>query len=87
MTSGNKNDLEKLKHLFWDYNWDSVLEKLNSHFVIARVLELGDKEEFKILRDVIGDPEIINFLKSEKAQKLLSRQSLNFWKIYYGIEK
>jgi hypothetical protein len=82
-----KNNLEKLKHLFWDYEWDSVIENLNSHFVIARVLELGDKEEFKILRSVVKDESIINFLKSEKAQRLLSKQSLNFWKIYYGIEK
>ncbi len=87
MTISNRKNLEKLKHLFWDYEWDSVLKKLNSPFVIARVLELGDKEEFKILRNAIGDSEIINFLKSEKAQKLLSKQSLNFWKIYYGFEK
>lgn len=72
MSISSKKDLEKLKHLFWDYEWNSVLEKLNSHFVIARVLELRDKEEFKILRDAIRDSEIINFLKSEKAQKLLS---------------
>jgi len=82
-----KNNLEKLKHLFWDYEWNSVMKNLNSYFVISRVLELGNKEDFKILRSVVKDESIINFLKSEKAQRFLSKQSLNFWKIYYGIEK
>jgi len=44
----NKN-LEILKELFWDYEWSSVIENLNSPFVIARVLEIGDEEQFKVL--------------------------------------
>jgi hypothetical protein len=34
-------DIKILKELFWDYKWNSVLKKLDSPFVIARVLEIG----------------------------------------------
>lgn len=34
--------LDILKPLFWDYQWTSVLERIDSPFVIARVLELGN---------------------------------------------
>jgi hypothetical protein len=79
----NKN-LKILKELFWDYNWDSVVEKLDSPFVIARVLEIGNKEQVKELEKAIGKEKIKDFLK--KYEKLLSEQSLNFWRLCYGIK-
>jgi len=79
----NKN-LKILKELFWDYKWDSVLEKLDSPFVIARVLEIGNKEQVKELEKAIGKEKIKYFLK--KYENLLSKQSLNFWRLCYGIK-
>ena len=79
----NKN-LKILKELFWDYKWDSVLEKLDSPFVIARVLEIGNKEQVKELEKAIGKEKIKDFLK--KYENLLSKQSLNFWRLCYGIK-
>jgi hypothetical protein len=79
----NKN-LKILKELFWDYNWDSVVEKLDSPFIIARVLEIGNKEQVKELEKAIGKEKIKDFLK--KYEKLLSEQSLNFWRLCYGIK-
>lgn len=79
----NRN-LKILKELFWDYKWDSVLKKTDSPFVIARVLEIGNKIQVKELEKEIGKEKIKDFLK--KYENLLSKQSLNFWRLCYGIK-
>ena len=83
MKNRSKN-LKILKELFWDYEWNSVLKKLDSPFVIARVLEIGNKEQVKALEKALGVKKIKNFLKN--YENLLSKQSLNFWKLCYGVK-
>lgn len=77
-----QSDLEILRPLFWEYDWNSVREKLNSPFVIARILELGNPEQFHVLAELVGDEVIKTFLR-EKGERLLSPQSFNFWRLYY----
>ncbi|HBT04354.1 MULTISPECIES: hypothetical protein [Thermodesulfobacterium] len=77
-----EKNFNKLKPLFWEHEWNSVKKNLNSPFVIARVLEIGNPEQFKIFVSVVGDDKIIKFLQ-ESGERLLSRKSLNFWRIYY----
>ena len=78
---------EKILHsLFWEYKWESVKKNLTSPFVIARVLELGNPEQFRIFSELVGEETIKNFLR-EKGKKLLSPQSFNFWRIYYSIDE
>lgn len=79
-------NLNLLKPLFWDYDFESVVRNLQSPFVIARLLELGTPEQFEVLRGKVQDEKIIEFLKSERAKRLLSKVSLNFWLLYYGID-
>ncbi len=56
MKNRNKqNDIEILRPLFWEYDWKSVLENLTSPFVIARVLEIGDSEQFKLFAELVVD--------------------------------
>ena len=57
MKNRSKN-LKILKELFWDYEWNSVLKKLDSPFVIARVLEIGNKEQVKALEKALGVKKI-----------------------------
>lgn len=76
-------NFKKLKILLWDYKWESVLKNLDSFFVISRVLEIGNPEQFEILSNAIGDEKIKKFL-FKKGKKFLSKKSLNFWKIYYA---
>lgn len=83
-SKGNKN-LNILKDLFWDYKWRSVVKNLASPFVIARVLEIGNKEQVKTLISCIGDEKIMEFLKTH--DKLLTKLSRNFWKLCYGIKE
>ena len=75
-----------LKNLFWDYKWNSVLQKLDSPFVIARVLEIGDEEQVKVLEMEIRREKMIEFLK-KYGERMLSKISYNFWCYCYGISK
>ena len=75
-------EIEKIKNLFWEYEWDSVKKRIDSVFVIAKVLEMGTPEQFKILEKIVGREKIKKFL-AEKGKKLLSPVSYNFWKNYY----
>lgn len=79
------NNIKILKELFWDYNWESVLKNLCSPFVIARVLEIGSKKQVVEFIKLIGDEKIKEFLQN--YENLLTRQSRNFWKLYYGIKE
>ncbi|MCM8767994.1 MAG: hypothetical protein NC816_06730 [Candidatus Omnitrophica bacterium] len=80
-----KPKLEILKDLFWDYKWESVVKNLDSPFVIARVLEIGNKKQVKEFISCVSSQKIIEFLI--KYEKLLSKQSLNFWRLVYGVKK
>jgi len=75
-------DLLKLKELFWDYKWESVVKNLSSPFVISRVLEIGNSEQVKILIKYIGKEKLKKYIE-KYAEKHLSKISYNFWKIYY----
>jgi hypothetical protein len=77
-----KIDLDILKPLFWEYDWGSVKENLTSPFVIARILELGNPEQFRLFAELVGN-EIIKKFLYKKGKKLLSPQSFNFWRLYY----
>jgi hypothetical protein len=81
-TKNKKVDLDILKPLFWEYNWGSVKENFASSFVIARILELGTPEQFRLFAGMVGD-EIIKTFLNKVGKKLLSPQSLNFWRLYY----
>jgi len=73
-----------IQPLFWDYEWESVLGHLASPFVIARVLELGNPEQFAVLAKQVGDKKIRAMVKV-KGRKLLSPRSFNFWSLYYEV--
>ncbi|MEO0144381.1 MAG: hypothetical protein ABIL49_07495 [candidate division WOR-3 bacterium] len=80
----NNKLIKTLKDLFWDYDWESVLRNLDSPFVISRVLEIGNKEQVRAFLSVVSEEKIKEFLT--KYEKLLSKQSLNFWRLVYGIK-
>lgn len=75
----NNPKLQILKDLFWDYKWESVINNLDSPFVIARVLEIGNERQVKVFISFVGWEKILDFLS--KYEKLLSKQSFNFWRL------
>ncbi len=76
---------DSFKNLFWDYKIEDVLSNLDNDIVIARVLELGDVEDFKFLKENVPKEKFINFLK-KRGKKLLTRVSFNFWSTYFGLK-
>lgn len=85
MRINESKNLRRLKRLFWDYNFNDVISNFDNDVVIERILELGDIEDFLILKERVPKDKIISFLK-RKGEKRLSKLSFNFWKTYYGIK-
>ncbi|GLI52449.1 DUF6922 domain-containing protein [Thermodesulfovibrio yellowstonii] len=87
MGTGKAENLEdknfkKLQPLFWDYELGSLKKNLSSPFIIARVLEIANPEQFRIFSLFIGDDKIIKFLE-QKGERMLSKRAFNYWKLYY----
>jgi hypothetical protein len=81
-TNASLKKINALRILFWDYNWNSVKKAMKSPFVMARVLELANPQQFMIFARCVGHRAIHQFL-IEKGQRLLSSHSFNFWMLYY----
>jgi hypothetical protein len=71
--------LEKTS-LFWDVENLNPLE--NKRFIIERVLDLGDVEDFRWIMSFYGEKEIKTTLLQSKR---ISQKSANFWKLYFNI--
>jgi hypothetical protein len=77
----NMKTLEK-KSLFWDVKTPDP--KTNSRFIIERILNFGDEEDFRWA---------VKFYTKEKiAQELLKIRTLNkksllFWCLYFNVNK
>ena len=70
----------KKKSMFWDV--DTVDIEKNANFVIGRVLNFGDADDFRWAVRVYGREKIKEgILKS----KVLSAKSLSFWCQYFHI--
>ncbi|MCX7771340.1 MAG: hypothetical protein N2202_09740 [Proteobacteria bacterium] len=82
-TKETKNStVKKLRPLFWEYDLKSLQDNLSSPFVIARVLEISNPEQFRIYSSLVKEDVIVDFLE-KKGQKLLSKRAYNFWQLYY----
>jgi len=62
-TDGGKPNLPK--RLFWDWDFDKIDWQNGYRSIIARVIERGNKEEWKELLRYYGESEVIKALKSE----------------------
>ena len=67
---------QNLKRYFWDTDFNSLNIEKHKKYIIERILELGDDEAVKWLKDIFKKDEIINALKTSRR---ISRKSLNFW--------
>lgn len=66
--------------LFWDAS--RVDPESNQKFIIERILDFGDEEDFQWAMEYYGKDKIVkNLIKSRK----LSKKSLLFWCRYFNI--
>lgn len=69
------------KTLFWDV--EQVDEKANSKFIIERVLNFGDENDFQQALKPYGNQEIINVILESRN---LNKKSRVFWCQYFNLD-
>ena len=78
--------METLKkiNLFWDTDLNSLDPKANRQFIISRILNLGDVEDFRWAMDFYGSEAI---KKQVKESRNLDEKSLFFWRQYFNLSE
>ena len=71
-----------LRPLFWDVKWETFDAHSFPDYTIARILEYGDKDAVKWLRQTFTEDAIRRVIANERR---LSPRSANFWALSYGI--
>lgn len=70
----------KKKSMFWDV--DAVDTKKNEKFIISRILDFGDVDDFRWAMRMYGSEKIG---RGVVRSKTLSPKSLSFWCQYFSI--
>jgi hypothetical protein len=83
--TANGQKLNLPKRLFWDWNFDKIDWVKHSLAVIDRVIERGNKEEWKELVQYYGETRIINALKIEI--KYLPDYAIDNVCVYFNLKK
>ena len=70
------------KNIFWDVNFKKLDYQKNADFIIERVLNYGDEEDFQKIKKIYGISKI-----KEIARKTnyISKKNINFWSIIFNI--
>jgi hypothetical protein len=71
-----------LHSLFWDVKLDDFNPADYPDYTIARVLDIGDENAVKWLKETFSEADIKRVIATERR---LSRKSANFWALVYGI--
>jgi hypothetical protein len=79
-----KNKIKLNKYLFWDTDPKKIDFKKNQKFVISRVLQMGDLDDFKKIKKYYGLERIKNTAKEIRS---LDKKSLNFWSFVFKTPK
>lgn len=79
----NINNLSGLrKSLFWDVNFKAIDEKKSAPFIIGRVLESGNLEEWKLIKKIYRMKKITDVARSHV---FTDPRSANFWAFVLSI--
>ncbi len=71
-----------LHALFWDTNLENFKPEDYPDYTIFRVLEHGDEDAMKWLRETFSEAEISRVLRTERR---LSPKSATFWALVFGV--
>lgn len=67
----------KKKKLFWDVNTEKLFSEQNWYFIIERILEFGDIDDYFWMKSVFKKKQINNVIKSSRG---LSSRTCSFCK-------
>ncbi len=76
-----KNKILTKNYLFWDV--DRLSTKKNSRFIIERILNFGDIEDFVWAKKEYGSERIKEVLKTSRQ---LTAKSLYFWCDFFNLK-
>jgi len=66
--------------LFWDVA--GINRERHAAYVIARVLDLGDAHDVRILRTLYTDAQLIQAIRTRRS---LRPRTARYWALYFGI--
>jgi uncharacterized protein DUF6922 len=72
------------RRYFWDVDINQINVEKYSTYVIERLLEWGNPKAARWLLKRYSTRRIVSVLKQTRA---LSRQSANFWAVYFGVQR
>lgn len=75
-----------LKPFFQEYDIAKLTPEKDSHTIIERVLQFGNRTEIKWLFNTYSHQMVIDWIKQFGKDKL-PQPHLNFWQIVLGIKK
>ena len=79
-----KKQLKLNQNLFWDINPKQLDFKENKKFIISRILNYGDLNDFKQLKNYYN----LRTIKQAACQsRELDKKSLNFYSLIFGLPK
>ncbi len=84
MKNGNHRLPKFVRRYFWDVDADKLNADKYSRYVIERLLEWGNPKATRWLLKRYSTRRIVSVLKQTRA---LSRQSANFWAVYFGVQR
>jgi len=74
--------MKKIPKEWHKYFWEVEPEKVDldehAYYIMGRVLEYGDKEAVKLVREIYGDRQIKKFLLSTSS-RVLSNRTMRHW--------
>jgi hypothetical protein len=75
--------LEKLPKLFWDVDLARLDPEVHEDFVFARLLNEGDWNVVRALRQAVGDDALAAFVR--RARHRLDRRTRRFFEVVLSI--
>ena len=79
-----QEEVMSLRSLFWDVAFDSIDWQKHARFVITRVVDRGNLQDWNTLKAIYGPKKI----KEEVVQiRCLDPKTLAFLSVYFGINK
>lgn len=75
---------QKLKPLFWEYDFNQMRWDKHRDLIMLKVLSAGGMSDWKWLRRRVGADELRDWIVARKGRGLTPRQ-VSFWGVVLGI--
>lgn len=70
------------QNLFWDINFKNLDYQKDADFIIERVLNFGDEDDYKKIKKIYGLKKIRAIAKKINY---INKKNINFWSIIFNI--